>query len=88
MALNIRDPEVHALAKRLAEATGETMTRAVRTALEERLGRVGKVSAAERRRRLAAMEAFARKFREAEVVDPRTPEEIWGYDNSPLTTPW
>ena len=26
MALNIRDPEVHALAKKLAEATGETMT--------------------------------------------------------------
>jgi antitoxin VapB len=84
MALNIRDPTVHALARKLADATGETMSQAVKTALEERLARVGKVSEEERRRRLEAMEAFARKFQQAEVLDPRTPEEIWGYDENGL----
>ena len=38
MSLNIKNPEAHALAARLAERTGETMTEAVTTALRERLG--------------------------------------------------
>jgi antitoxin VapB len=84
MALNIRDREVHELARKVAAATGETMTQAVKVALEERLRRVGRPSEAERQRRVAAMEEFARKFREAEVIDPRTPEEIWGYDENGL----
>lgn len=40
MALNIRDPEAQRLARALADATGETMTKAVIKALEERLERV------------------------------------------------
>jgi antitoxin VapB len=36
MSLNIKDPEAHRLAQALAEATGETMTRAVTEALRER----------------------------------------------------
>lgn len=39
MTLNIKDPEAHKLAKALARETGETMTRAVREALRERLER-------------------------------------------------
>lgn len=84
MALNIRDQETHRLARAVAEATGETMTEAVRTALRERLARIGQVDETERRRRLAAMREFAHKFQEAPVTDPRTPEEIWGYDDSGL----
>jgi antitoxin VapB len=42
MSLNIKDPEAHALAKQLAEETGETMTSAVTQALRERLERVRK----------------------------------------------
>jgi len=42
MALNIKDPEAHALARKLAEQTGETMTRAVTQALRERLARVSR----------------------------------------------
>jgi antitoxin VapB len=86
MALNIRDPEVHRLARKVAEATGETMTQAVRKSLEERLGRIGQVGEAERQRRLAAMAEFARRFQEAPVLDPRTPEEILGYDENGLPT--
>lgn len=40
MALNIKDPEAHELARKLAEQTGETMTRAVTEALRERLSRL------------------------------------------------
>jgi antitoxin VapB len=40
MTLNIKDPEAHELAQRLAEETGESMTAAVKEALRERLERV------------------------------------------------
>ena len=40
MPLNIKDERAHALARELAAATGESMTEAVRVALEERLQRV------------------------------------------------
>ena len=51
MTLNIKDPEAHKLAQALARETGETMTRAVREALRERLER------ARRRRRPEATAA-------------------------------
>ena len=38
MALNIRDPETHRLARAVADATGETMTEAVKTALARAAG--------------------------------------------------
>jgi antitoxin VapB len=86
MALNIRDAETHALARKVADVTGESMTQAVKTALRERLERVGPgaVDAAERQRRIEAMEDFARKFQAAEIVDPRSPDEILGYDEHGL----
>jgi antitoxin VapB len=40
MSLNIKNPEAHALAARLAEKTGETLTEAVTTSLRERLARL------------------------------------------------
>lgn len=40
MSMNIKDPEAHKLAQRLAEETGETMTEAVTVALKERFARV------------------------------------------------
>ena len=40
MSLNIKDPEAHKLAQRLAKETGESMTKAVTEALRERLRRV------------------------------------------------
>jgi antitoxin VapB len=42
MTLNIKDPEAHELARKLAERTGETMTRAVTEALRERLARLAR----------------------------------------------
>lgn len=45
MAMNIKDDEAHALARRLAAATGESLTEAVTTAVRERLERVQQRSA-------------------------------------------
>ncbi len=45
MSLNIKDPEAHRLAREIARATGETMTRAVIEALRERLARLEQQSA-------------------------------------------
>lgn len=42
MPLNIKDREAHELARRLADETGETLTKAVVEALRERLARVRK----------------------------------------------
>lgn len=42
MSLNVKDPEAHRLAQAIAEATGETMTRAVTEALRERYERLHK----------------------------------------------
>ena len=40
MSLNIKNPEAHALATRLAQKTGETLTEAVVRSLRERLERL------------------------------------------------
>ncbi|HET6469473.1 MAG TPA: type II toxin-antitoxin system VapB family antitoxin [Geminicoccaceae bacterium] len=84
MALNIRDPEVHELARKVAEATGETMTQAVKAALQERLQRIGRPSATERQRRVDAILEHGRRFSALPVLDPRAPDEILGYDEDGL----
>jgi antitoxin VapB len=38
--LNIKDPEAHHLAQKLSRETGETMTKAVTVAIQERLERI------------------------------------------------
>jgi antitoxin VapB len=44
MSLNIKNPEAHVLATRLAKKTGETLTDAVTIALRERLERLEQTS--------------------------------------------
>jgi antitoxin VapB len=43
MTLHIKDPEACELARKIAEQTGETMTRVITVALRERLLRLAKV---------------------------------------------
>lgn len=59
MSLNIKNPEAHALAKELAELTGESMTEAILVALRERLARERNTSEriAERARAIMALGA-------------------------------
>ena len=59
MSLNIKNPEAHALAKELAELTGESMTEAILVALRERLARERNTE--ERlQERLAVLDAIGR----------------------------
>jgi antitoxin VapB len=82
MALNIRNPETERLAEALARETGETKTEAVTKALRDRLTRLRRQRGG---RGLAdELEEIARHCAALPVVDPRTPDEILGYDESGL----
>lgn len=78
MALNIKDPTTDELARRLAAATGESITVAVRVAMEERLDRIERARRVEvQRPRLAR---YIERARARRILDDRPPEEILGYD--------
>jgi antitoxin VapB len=82
MALNIRNSEAEQLAEALARETGETKTEAVIKALRDRLTRLRRQRAG---RRLAdELEEIARHCAGLPVLDPRSPEEILGYDDGGL----
>ena len=84
MALNIRDPEVHRLARAVADATGETMTEAVKTALPT-ASRRRQVSEAERERRFAAIwSTLAVSSCPSSIRDRST--RSWPYDENGLPT--
>lgn len=48
MSMNIKNPEAHRLARRIADLTGETVTGAVTESLRERLGRLEAERSSER----------------------------------------
>jgi antitoxin VapB len=77
VSLNIKSPEVHTLAWRLAKLQGTTITQAVLQALKEELRRQ------QRRVRptdeVARMEAFSRRLSRLPVLDRRSEDEILGY---------
>ena len=79
MSLNIKDPEAHDLARRLARATGQSMTRAVVEALRERLERItGRQQA---KATVEEMLEIGRRFR-AHMKEPGTSLDHgeWLYD--------
>jgi antitoxin VapB len=78
MALNIKSREAETLIRRVAVLSGETLTGAVVTALRERLARLEK----RRRGRSLAdeLDEIARRCAAAPILDPRSPEDIIGYD--------
>lgn len=77
MAISIKDPETDRLARELAAATGESLTDAIRNAIRDRLER-------ESRRTYPGIVAKVRRVQERlarlPVLDPRTPDELLGYD--------
>jgi antitoxin VapB len=87
MALNLKDPATHNLARRLAAATGETMTEAVRTALAERLARVERAAAGEDDL-VTRLDAIARHCGGLPVRRRRGEDEILGYDERGLPGAW
>ena len=83
MGLIINSEQADRLARELAAATGESMETAVTLALAERLGRVRRppVDPAERRK---AMEEMRARISQMPVLDPRTDDEILGYNEDGL----
>lgn len=81
MALSIKSDEADRLARELVAETGESLTEAVVIALQERLVR-------KRARQGPRMSVRLRRLQSdvatLPVLDPRTPNEILGYDDNGL----
>jgi antitoxin VapB len=81
MPISIKDPETDRLARALAAATGESLTEAIRRALQDRLER-------ETQRTARGIAAEVRRIQERlarlPVLDPRPADEILGYDDHGL----
>lgn len=80
MGVFIKNPKAEAKIRELAARTGESLTEAIERAVDERLaklgpppGRKGRVD----REKLAELLAY---FDSLPVDDPRSPDEIIGYD--------
>ncbi|TVR52077.1 MAG: protein transcription factor [Gemmatimonadales bacterium] len=82
MALNIKNEEAHRLATRLAEIRGTSLTEAVTTAIQETLARTPE--APDAAALLAEVAEIQRFVAELPDRDPRSPEEILGYDEQGL----
>lgn len=78
MALNIKNRDVEQLAHALADATGESLTQAVRAALEDRLARVRAARA-----RVGLADDVARiqeRVLALPLCDARSDDQILGHD--------
>lgn len=82
MVLSIKNPEVERLARELAATTDESITDAVLIALRERLAR--QESARDRDRFVERIGRIGDDVRSYLVDDPRTDDEIIGYDERGL----
>lgn len=82
MALNIKSDEADRLARHLARVTGESITEVITVALRERLARVEGV------RRAPSLRDEVRRIQERiaalPVLDPRSDDDIVGYDDAGL----
>jgi antitoxin VapB len=82
MAISIKSAEADQLARELAATTGETITDAVILAMQERMQRLRRKRAA---RGLAAdLMEIGRHCASLPVLDPRSSDEILGYDENGL----
>lgn len=76
MALNIKDAATDKLARELAAETGETITEALRLAIQERLTRVRPRGPHDAAR--DALYDIVRRGRARPTLDDRSPEDILG----------
>lgn len=83
MALNIKDDHTDRLAREVAVLSGETITEAVRVALEERLAVLRRRAAAPSPSDLSQIIA---RGRHRTMLDERSDDEILGYDRDGLPT--
>lgn len=80
--LNIKSPEVDALARKVAKLTGESITEAIKVALQDRLQKLsGKRKA---KNLIEELTEISDRCSKLPVLDDRTPDEILGYDDDGL----
>lgn len=82
MPLNIKSDSAHALAKKIAVLTGESMTRVVTEALQEKLARLEKAKS--RAGLVEELNRIALHCARLPRRDDRSLEEIIGYDDRGL----
>lgn len=88
MVLTVKNPRVDQLIRELTAETGESITVAVITALQEQLEKVREVKARGReasviKRRLRALTEEIRAY---PVIDDRPSDQILGYDQHGLSS--
>ncbi len=82
MALSIRNPRAEKLARQVAAESGENLTEAIIHALEERLERLkGRRTTTDVAEEIMRISIRCRALPE---VDPRSAEEVLGYDERGL----
>ncbi|GMA41460.1 type II toxin-antitoxin system VapB family antitoxin [Mobilicoccus caccae] len=84
MSLNIKDAETDRLARELSRISGESLTVATRIAIEERLERIR--HARRRSTRRDDILGIIETGRAERDLDPRSDEQILGYDEHGLPT--
>ena len=86
MALHLTNPRTDKLARELSKETGESLTEAVNTALQERLDRVSKKKAADREKFVAdltAIAARAKGLRRQKKTSRELIDELYDKDGLP-----
>lgn len=91
MSINIKNKEADRLLAELKSATGKGASELVLGLLRNEHARLAaerprQPDKAEVERILAATREMQRLWRESSVVDPRSPDEILGYDENGLPT--
>lgn len=91
--ITIDDPETERVARELAARGGETVEDFIRKAVRAQAAAEAPVHSAPadvspeiRDRRLAALREFQESIAALPVLDPRSPDEILGYDENGLPT--
>jgi antitoxin VapB len=84
MGLSIKNAEVETLIRQLADQRGISMTEALRQAVTHEIARDAEAKAAEVQAKIARIMAIARETAALPVLDPRSADEILGYDENGL----
>ena len=79
--MNIKSAEAEALARKVATLTGESLTAAILTSLRQRLAQLN-TTQADQKSLADELDAIALRAASLPLMDPRTPDEILGYDEN------
>ncbi len=85
MGMNIKDPQAHSMARELADLTGQSLTDAVKMALQQALTQIkANQVTSEPRPLVQRLNEIALRCAALPDFDSRSPDEILGYDEDGL----